>query len=99
MKLGFFILPFVFPRGHLTYRTSKHPAYHRTRRAFGKWGWTLDPLRLAEPILATDNFQNNVVININEVFGYRVTYLGIWAVAAQARMLGGIRTLYSWSEE
>ena len=46
-----------------------------------------------------DGFQNNVVININEVFGYRVTYLGIWAVAAQARILGGVRTLCSWSKE
>ena len=37
--------------------------------------------------------------NISEVFGYGVTYLGIEAIAAQARILGGVRTLYSWSEE
>ena len=37
--------------------------------------------------------------NIDEVFGFWVTYLGIWAIAAQARILGGVRTLYSWSEE
>ena len=62
-------------------------------------GRTPDPLCLAEPILATDSFQNNVVININEVFSFRVTYLDIWAVAAQAHILDGVRTLYSWSEE
>ena len=39
------------------------------------------------------------MITVNEVFGHTVTYLGIWAVAAQARILGGVRTLYSWSEE
>ena len=37
--------------------------------------------------------------NISKVFGYRVTYLGIEAVAAQVRILGGVWTLYSWSEE
>ena len=37
--------------------------------------------------------------NISEVFGYWVTYLGIEAIVAQARILGGVRTLYSWSEE
>ena len=36
---------------------------------------------------------------IDKVFGLWVTYLGIWAIAAQARILGGVRTLYSWSEE
>ena len=40
-----------------------------------------------------------IIININEVFGFLVTYLGIWAVAAQARILDGVRTLYLWSEE
>ena len=37
--------------------------------------------------------------NISKVFGYRVTYLGIEAIAAQARILDGVRTIYSWSEE
>ena len=45
------------------------------------------------------SFQNNVVLIISKVFGYRVTYLGIWAVAAQARILDGVRTPYLWSEE
>ena len=44
-------------------------------------------------------FRIMIMININEVFGFWVTYLGIWAVAAQARILGGVRTLYLWSEE
>ena len=39
------------------------------------------------------------MINMNEVFGFRVTYSGIWAVAAQARILDGVRSLYLWSEE
>ena len=37
--------------------------------------------------------------NISKVFCYKVTYLGIEAIAAQARILGGVRTLYSWSSE
>ena len=37
--------------------------------------------------------------NISEVFGYGITYLSIKAIAAQARILCGVRTLYSWSEE
>ena len=40
-----------------------------------------------------------IMININEVFGFGVTYLGIWAIAAEARILGGVRTIYLWSEE
>ena len=44
-------------------------------------------------------FQNNVMIKINKVFGFWVAYLGIWAVAAQARILGGVRILYLWSKE
>ena len=39
------------------------------------------------------------MININEVFGHRVTYLDIEAIAAQACILGGVRTLYLWFEE
>mgnify|MGYP005825171901 CR=1 FL=1 len=30
---------------------------------------------------------------IDEVFGFWVTYLGIWAIAAQARILAGLDTL------
>ena len=45
------------------------------------------------------SFQNNIVLSISKVFGYRVTYLGIWAEAAQARILGGVRTPYLRSEE
>ena len=37
--------------------------------------------------------------NMSKVFGYRVTYLGIEAIAAQARILDGVRTLYLWFEE
>ena len=28
-----------------------------------------------------------------------ITYLGIWAITAQTRILGGVQTLYLWSEE
>ena len=45
------------------------------------------------------SIQNNVVINMNSVYGCRVTYLGIWTIAVQAHILDGVRTLYSWSEE
>ena len=44
--------------------------------------------------------QNDVMINKKySVFGYRITYLGRGAVAAQAHILGGVRTLYLGSEE
>ena len=33
------------------------------------------------------------------MFGQRITYLGVWTIAVQARILGGVWTLYSWSEE
>ena len=33
------------------------------------------------------------------MFGHGITYLGIWAITAQTRILGGVRTLYLWSEE
>ena len=33
------------------------------------------------------------------MFGHGITYLGIRAVAAQTRILGGIQTLYLGSEE
>ena len=36
---------------------------------------------------------------MNNVFGCGVTYLGVWMIAVQARILGGLWTLYSWSEE
>ena len=78
---------------------TKHLGYGGTRRALGKRRRSPDSLRLAEPFLATEDFQNNVMININEVFGFWVTYLGIWAIAAQSRILGGVRTLYLWYEE
>ena len=40
-----------------------------------------------------------IMTKIDEVFGFWVTYLGIWAIAAKARIFGGIWTLYLWSEE
>ena len=33
------------------------------------------------------------------MFGHGITYLGIWAITAQTRILGGVRTLYLWFEE
>ena len=33
------------------------------------------------------------------MFSHRFTYLGIWAIATQTRILGGVRTPYLWSEE
>ena len=33
------------------------------------------------------------------MFGLGITYLGIWAITAQTRILGCVRTLYLWSEE
>ena len=33
------------------------------------------------------------------MFGHGITYLGIGAITAQTRILGGVRTLYLWSEE
>ena len=33
------------------------------------------------------------------MFGHGITYLGIWAITAQTRILGGARTLYFWFEE
>ena len=44
-------------------------------------------------------FRIMTMTNIDEVFGFWVTYLGIWAIAAQARILGGVRTLCLWFEE
>ena len=44
-------------------------------------------------------FRIMTMTKIDEVFGLWVTYLGIWAIAAQARILDGIRTRYFWSEE
>ena len=33
------------------------------------------------------------------MFGHGITYLGIGAITAQTRILGGVRTLYLGSEE
>ena len=33
------------------------------------------------------------------MFGHGITYLGIQAITAQTRILGGVQTLYLWSEE
>ena len=33
------------------------------------------------------------------MFGRGITYLGIGAITAQNRILGGVRTLYLWPEE
>ena len=33
------------------------------------------------------------------MFGRRITYVGIYTVAVETRILGGVRTLYSRSEE
>ena len=33
------------------------------------------------------------------MFGHGITYLGIRAITAQTHILGGVRTLYLWSEE
>ena len=59
MKFGFSVLPFVFPRGHFAKHPAKNFGYGGTRRAFGKWRRTPDSLRLAEPFLAMEDFQNN----------------------------------------
>ena len=82
VKFGFPVLPFIFPRGHFAKHPAEHLGYGWTRRAFGKWRRTPNLLRLAEPFLAADGFQNNVMLNINKVFGFWVTYLGVWVVAA-----------------
>ena len=33
------------------------------------------------------------------MFGHGITYLGIQAITSQTRILGGVWTLYLWSEE
>ena len=43
------------------------------------------------------DFHNNVVTNIMTTCS--VTYLGIWMVVVEACILGGVRKLYSRSEE
>ena len=35
----------------------------------------------------------------NSVFSHGIAYLGIRAITAQTRILGGVRTLYLWSKE
>ena len=39
------------------------------------------------------------MINKDSMFGREITYLGIWVITAQTRILGGVRTLYLGSEE
>ena len=60
-------------------------------------GRTPDHLRLFYPVLFKERFfQNDVVTNEKIAwFGRRITYVGIWTIAVQTRILGGVRTLYS----
>ena len=58
MGFGFFIPPLAFPRGHPAEYSVKHLGHGGSGRAFGKWRRTPDSLRLAEPFLDADDFQN-----------------------------------------